>query len=194
MKKIIEFDDVEKKYKDIIDIAKKYMQNIDDCEHDINHIHDVVYYTKLLIKKLNIDINVDVCIISAYWHDVGRIKIDAGHEKISAQMLKETMTIYKYDDILIDECCKAIENHKWNMLPKAKEGLIIKDADKLAWIGMGRWKSCLNSNQKLDLIIELLPKLRNDILYFDESKKIYDNDIVELIRLLYSQIKKDTSN
>ena len=162
------------------------MQSIDDYEHNINHIKDVVYYTKILIERLNIEINVDVCIISAYWHDVGRIKQKDGHEKISAEMLKETMKQYNYDDSLIDKCYKAIENHKWNMAPETTEGLIIKDADKLAWIGKGRWESCVKNNQRLDAIVELLPNLRNDILYFDESRKIYDRDIIELIKLLYN--------
>ena len=100
-------------------------------------------------------------------------------------MLKEVMEDYKYDDILIDKCYKAIENHKWNMKPETTEGLIVKDADKLAWIGIGRWESCIQNNQRLDTIVELLPKLRNEILYFDESKRIYDEDIIKLIKLLY---------
>ena len=71
------------------------------------------------------------------------------------------------------------------MKPETIEGLIVKDADKLAWIGIGRWKSCIQNNQRLDTIVELLPKLRNEILYFDESKRIYDEDIIKLIKLLY---------
>ena len=185
MKKNTDFDEIEKKYKNIIDIAKEYMQSISDYEHNINHMNDVVHYTKLLIERLNIEIDVDVCIISAYWHDVGRIKVNEGHEKLSAEMLKEVMKDYKYDDILIDKCYKAIENHKWNMTPETIEGLIIKDADKLAWIGIGRWKSCIKNNQRLDTIVFLLPKLRNEILYFDESKEIYDEDIIKLLKLLY---------
>ena len=182
-------DIVEIKHNDIIDIAKKYMQGINDYEHNINHVNDVVYYTKELIKNFDLDVDEEVCIISAYWHDVGRIKVNEGHEKVSAQMLKETMEQYNYDSSLIDKCYKAIENHKWNMTPETTEGLILKDADKLAWIGKGRWESCINNNQELDSIIELLPKLRNEILYFDESKKIYDRDIIKLIKLLYNQNK-----
>ena len=74
------------------------------------------------------------------------------------------------------------------MVPETIEGLTIKDADKLAWLGSGRWKSCLDSGQDLDSIIELLPKLRNDILYFEESRKIYDRDIVKLVNTLYRRI------
>ena len=181
----INFDEIEKKYKDLIDIAKRYMQNIKDFEHDINHVNDVVYYTERLIEKLDKSvINIDVCIISAYWHDVGRIKGNEEHEKLSANMLKNVMEMYNYDEAFINECYDAIEFHKWNMNPKTLEGLIIKDADKLAWIGINRWKNCIKNNYKLDEIVNLLPKLRNEILCFEESKIIYDEDICKLIKYL----------
>lgn len=182
----INFLKIEKNYSKLIETAKEYIKSITDFEHNTNHMNDVVLYTKELLNNIKLEVNTDVCIISAYWHDVGRIKIDEGHEKLSAEMLKEEMKKLKYDDALIDECYKAIENHKWNMQPNTIEGLILKDADKLAWLGLGRWNDCLNNHQKLDSIINLLPKLRNEILYFNESKKIYDRDIIELIKLLYN--------
>ena len=182
----IDFTKIEKKHNILIEIAEEYMKNIKDYEHNINHMNDVVSYTKELLNSLNRDIDIDVCIISAYWHDVGRIKINEGHEKLSAEMLKEEMEKLRYDDRVIDKCYKAIENHKWNMHPKTIEGLLLKDADKLAWIGLGRWKDCLNNHQNLDSIIKLLPNLRNEILYFEESKKIFDRDIIKLIYLLYN--------
>jgi len=185
--KNINFGLIEKKYKDLIDIAKNYMNSIDDCEHDINHMNDVVFYTKELINKLNIDIDYDVCIISSYWHDVGRIKTNDGHEKLSAEMLKKVMEENNYDKKLIEDCYKAIENHKYNMKPETVEGLIIKDADKLAWLGIGRWNSCLKNNQKLDELIELLPRLKDEFLHFEESKLIYDKDIINLIKYLYEK-------
>ncbi len=180
------FDQIEDKYHDLIHIAREYMQSIQDYEHNIHHLNDVVYYMKELIQKLDMDIHVDVCIVSAYWHDVGRTKVSTGHEKISAQMLKEVMQQYHYDQSFINECCKAIENHKWNMVPETVEGLIIQDADKLAWIGMGRWNECVQNQQRLDSIMKLLPNLRNEILHFDESRKIYDRDIITLMTLLYN--------
>ena len=64
-------------------------ENIKDYEYNINHMNDVVSYTKELLNNINLEITIDVCIISAYWHDVGRIKINEGHEKLSAEMLKE---------------------------------------------------------------------------------------------------------
>ena len=183
-------EEIENKHKDIIDIAQKYMSSIIDNEHNINHMMDVVNYTKELLELISEDIDREVCIISAYWHDVGRIKLTNGHEKLSAEMLKNELERCGYDKSFINKCYKAIENHKLNMTPKTIEGLIVKDADKLAWLGIGRWTSCLNSGQNLDALIELLPKLKDNILYFNESKKIYDRDIVNLVSILYKKIYK----
>lgn len=179
-------NNIELKYEKLINTAIQYMSKINDYEHDISHMQDVVNYTYELLDKVKINVNKEVCIICAYWHDVGRIKCIDGHEKLSADMLKAEMEKQGYDKQFINECYIAIENHKWNMLPKSNEGLIVKDADKLAWIGKERWKKCLDNNQRLDSIINLLAKLRTEILYFEESKEIYDRDIVQLIDILYN--------
>ena len=183
-------DNIELKHSKLINKAKEYMSKINDYEHDINHMQDVVNYTYELLDKVKINVDKEICIICAYWHDVGRIHFTDGHEKLSAEMLKEEMEKQGYDNNFINECYTAIENHKWNMTPKNNEGLLIKDADKLAWIGIGRWRNCLEKNQQLDTIIKLLPKLKSDILYFEESKKIYDRDIVKIVDLLYNCTKK----
>ena len=182
----IDFIKIEKNHSKLIETAKKHMKSITDFEHNINHMNDVVLYTKELLNSIKLEVNADICFISAYWHDVGRIKVDEGHEKLSAEMLKEEMKKLEYDYELINKCYKEIENHKWNMKPQTAEGIVLKDADKLAWLGVGRWIDCLNNNQNLDSIISLLPKLRDEILYFNESKKIYDRDIIKLIKLLYN--------
>lgn len=185
------YETIENKYKNIIEIAKNYMSTITDPEHDINHMNDVVRYTKELLDILDDNINKEVCIISAYWHDVGRIKTILGHEELSAKMLKQEMEKYNYDNQLISSCFKAIEKHKWDMSPDTKEGLVIKDADKLAWLGKGRWISCINNQNNLNDIIDLLPRLKSEILYFEESKKIYDRDIVSLVKILHDTIYKN---
>ena len=77
----IDFTKIEKKHNRLIEKAREYMKSIKDYEHNINHMNDVVSYTKELLNSLNRDIDIDVCIISAYWHDVGRIKINEDHEK-----------------------------------------------------------------------------------------------------------------
>lgn len=185
------YEVIEKKYKHLIDKAINILNNIKDYEHNLNHTLDVVEYTKELLDRLDLDIDREVCIISAYWHDTGRIKKDLGHELLSANMLKKEMLKYNYNSNLIDKCYQAIVNHKWNMSPETIEGLIIKDADKLAFLGKNRWCECLNHNYKLDSIINLLPRLRNEILYFEESRKIYDELIINLVKILYNNIYKE---
>lgn len=183
------FYDIENRHKELINKAKAYMIAIKDKEHDINHVYDVVEFTKKLLSKVKLEIDCEVCIISAYWHDVGRIKSEENHEKESAEMLKDTMKLMNYDENLIFKCYKAIEFHKWSMSPTTTEGLIIKDADKLAWLGKKRWQNCINNKQRLDSIVELLPKLRNQILYFQESKELYDVEIINILKVLYDELQ-----
>ena len=99
---------IELKYDKLITKAKEYMSTITDYEHDINHMYDVVNYTKELINTIKLDVNKEVCIISAYWHDVGRTNKKEGHEKLSAEMLKAQMIELGYDSQLINECYVAI--------------------------------------------------------------------------------------
>ena len=186
----MDFTQIEEKYKDLIELAKYYMSKIVDHEHDINHMFDVVNFTKELLINLDGEVDCEVSIIAAYWHDVGRTKINQGHEELSAKMLKEVMEEKHYDEVFINKCYNAILYHKWNMQPTTLEGRVIKDADKLAWLGLGRWNSCLKNGQRLDELIKLLPRLKQEILYFEESKKIYDREIVNLIKLLYDNIYK----
>lgn len=177
-------NEIKEKHKLLIDKAIKIMNSIEDSEHNFEHIKDVVYFSTLLLKSLKSNYNKEVVIISAYWHDVGRSIQDENHEQISAKILRDEMVKLDYDNDFIVKCEQAIEYHKWNMIPKTIEGFIIKDADKLAWIGINRWRECLKYGNKLDSIINLLPRLRDEILYFDESKKIYDQEIVNLIKLI----------
>lgn len=182
------FNNIEEKYQNLINIAKKYMNTINDFEHDINHMNDVVDYTKKILNNINEEVDIEACIIGAYWHDVGRTKAKEGHEKISSEMLVQTMREMNYNEYFIKRCSDSIEFHKWNMIPKTLEGLVVRDADKLAWIGSRRWKICIQNGQRLDEIINLLPKLRNEILYFEYSKKLYDEEILKLIKILYSNV------
>lgn len=186
----MDFETIEKDNIHLIDIAKKYMETINDKEHDTQHMIDVVNYTKELLNSLESDANAEVCLLSAYWHDVGRIKLDSGHEKLSADMMKEEMERLNYDNKMIESCYLAVLNHGWFMIPTTIEGLIVKDADKLGWLGENRWNNCLSNNQRLNSIIDKLSELRNKYLFFEESKKIYDRDIVRLLKKIYTTYNK----
>lgn len=186
------FEEIEEKYNLLINIAKEEMLSIKDNEHDIHHMEDVVNFTKEILEKMKLqDVNREVCIIGAYWHDVGRTKLNDGHEKVSANMLKEQMEKMNYDEDFISKCIRVIEFHRWDMNPETIEGKIVKDADKLAWIGSGRWKACIKYKQRLDSIMDKLYMLRNEILYFDCSREIYDKQIIIILKILYENIYKE---
>lgn len=178
--------EVEEKYKDLIEYSINIMKQVKDPKHSLSHMESVVKYTKEILKE-EINANKDVCIISAYFHDIGRFYQNEGHEKISADLLKKKMSELNYDEKMIDSCYKAIINHSWKDSPETLEGLIVRDADKIDFVGIDRWKICIENNCSLYDIIELLPSLRNDILSLDSSRKIYDIEIVKLINYLYSR-------
>ncbi len=180
------------KYEKLINRAKDIMGGFKDPEHSLNHIYDVLNLLDRILEKMGnkYAYNKEVCYISVWWHDVGRSIEAEGHEKLSAEMLKKEMIKDNYDEEFIESCYKAIVHHKWNMKPETIEGEILRDADKLAWIGLNRWEECLDSNFEMDSILNLLPKLRNDVIYFNESKEVYDELIIEFINLLYKKLTK----
>lgn len=184
----INLERIKNKHNKLIKSCYLLMEKVDDPEHDINHINDVVKNIIILSELLKVEFNSEVCVIAAYWHDVGRIEKSEGHEKLSAEILKKEMIKLNYNKEFINKCYSAIEFHKWDMTPKTIEGKILKDADKLAWLGINRLNSCIKNNKRLDNILNLLPKLRNEILYFDESKIIFDKQVIDLISLLYNKI------
>ena len=180
-------EEIEKKHEKLITIAKDYMDIIEDPSHNKYHVIDVVDNIKLLMEKLPEEFDREVVVIAGYWHDVGRTKLNAGHELLSAQMLKSEMEKLGYNEDFINKCYEAVPYHKWNMTPKTIEGYILKDADKLAYIGLGRWQESMKAGLSLDSIIDMLPRLRNEILYFEESRLIYDKQIVDFAALLYKE-------
>lgn len=180
------YEKIEIKHKELIEKAICKMKLVQDPKHSLSHVLQVVEYTKEILE--NLDADNEVCIISAYWHDVGRIEKDKGHALISANLLKEEMKKLCYDGLFIDKCYKAIYKHSWNEKPETLEGVIIRDADKIDFVGVNRWQECIEANCKFDKILELLPILRESSLQLDISKKIYDRETTKLIVFLHNQI------
>lgn len=187
MEKYVE--NIEKQYVALINKAKELMKQVPDPKHSTSHMESIVKYTKEILEY-EPNANKEVCIISAYWHDVGRMESEKGHAIISANMLKKEMERLNYNEGFIEKCYKAIYKHSWNEIPDTLEGKIIRDADKIDFIGINRWKNCINSNCKFNKILDLLPTLRNDILELDVSRKIYDREVAYLIKYLHNIIFK----
>mgnify|MGYP005786382287 FL=1 len=179
--------EIEKKYKALINIAIEKMKLSKDPKHNLVHILDVVEYTKEILETEH-EANKEVCIIAAYWHDVGRIQQHEGHELISANELKTEMEKQNYPAEFIEKCYKAICKHSWKKEPETLEGIIIRDADKIDFVGINRWKECIENGCRFEKILELLPTLRKDILKLEVSKEIFDREIGNLIAFLHDQI------
>ena len=69
MSKQEEFDNIIKKHKILIDKAIDIMKKVKDPKHSISHMESVVKYTNEILQYEK-EVNKEVCIISAYWHDV----------------------------------------------------------------------------------------------------------------------------
>lgn len=182
-----EYDLIIQKHKSLIDKAIQIMKTVEDIRHSLAHVESVVKYTmEILAHEENAD--KEICIISAYWHDVGRSIQAKGHALISANMLKEEMEKQQYDKAFIEQCYLAIYKHSWKEMPETLEGRIIRDADKIDFVGLDRWKKAIETKKRFAKIIENLPILRNDILQLEISKKIYDREMVRLVKYLHDII------
>ena len=188
-----DFNEIENKFSKLIKKAIEIMDKVPDPKHSVSHMRSVVKYTKEILS-VELGADIEVCILSAYWHDVGRIKGEKGHALLSAEMLKEELIKENYDKNFIDKCYLAIYKHGWKEQPETVEGKIIKDADKIDFVGISRWKNCIENNCRFYKILDLLPTLRKDIFEFEISKEIFDREIGILVRYLHDLIFNNISN
>lgn len=185
------YEEIYNKNKKLIDAA---IEKTKLCENDplhfIGHTIDVVNYVKELLEE--IPANKEICIIAAYWHDVGRSVKDIGHEEESGKMLKEEMEKLGYNNKMINACYLSVVNHKRSSNPETIEGKIVRDADKIAYIGKNRWERCIEENpESLNEIIDIyLPILRNDLLRLECSKRLFDRDMKSYIQDYMEILKK----
>lgn len=182
-----ELSQIEQSNKELLQKAVEIMKTVPDFKHSLSHMESVVQYTKEILETVE-EANKEVCLISAYWHDVGRKIQNEGHAKISADMLQEEMKNLEYDDELIRKCYLAIYKHGWKEEPETLEGVIVRDADKIDFVGIGRWKECIETNCRFHKILELLPRLRKDLLKLECSKEIFDREIGKLVIYLHGRI------
>lgn len=108
-------------------------------------------------------------------------------------MLKKEMSKLGYENKMIEECYSAVINHKRDLIPPTIEGKIVRDADKIAYIGKNRWKRCMEENpEALDEIITVyLPILRDKILRLEYSKELFDRDMNSYIKKYIDIIKNE---
>ena len=98
-------------------------------------------------------------------------------------------TLY-YKDLYVN-ILSVVINMINKLITKLKNKLINQEEDLLEEykFSIEEIEDLHNQNkQKLDSIIELLPQLKSNIFNFEESKEIYDRDIVKLVNKLYDYI------
>ncbi|HPA25747.1 MAG TPA: HD domain-containing protein [bacterium] len=163
--------------------AKKIMRQIDDPAHDYEHARSVFLDALKILKRSELKVDMNIIALSAWWHDVGRLYKNVGHEKISAKMAYDNLVELSFDKKNCLLVYNAIVNHKWSMKPKTIEGKIIYDADKLNFISIQRWKKCLKNKEYKNLkeMYFLIPRLETEFLFLKSSKEIYKKRIKKFI-------------
>ena len=141
-----QFNLIIEKHKVLINRAIQIMETVEDIRHSLSHVENVVKYTMEILEHEE-NANKEICIISAYWHDVGRSIQSKGHDLISADMLKEEMEKLQYDREFTEQCYLAVYKHSWKEMPETLEGIIIRDADKIDFV-RNRKMEKINRNEK----------------------------------------------
>ena len=166
----------------VIRQAKKMLSKTNDAFQGTPHAKGVLLATKE-IMKYHPEANKRAVIIAAWWHDVGRLYQQENHEKLSAELVAKELSKHNYEKSFIETVYNAIEPHGLLMHPKTIEGKIIRDADKLNYISIARWRRVLNSIEYINNIAgskktllnfrDRILRLGDSILELDISKQIY---------------------
>ena len=132
----------------------------------------------LKIITLNKDVNINKLFALAWLHDIGKIKSEKNHAKLSLEILKKDFML---DDVGID----CILNHGSSGNPKTKEGKIFRYADGLSLFTNNVINFKFYAEAKEGLTFE---KIHEDIKNSYEKYRLLYSDskeIVELLELLF---------
>lgn len=154
-----------------------------DIFHGMDHAKDIAKTAKEILKYYP-QADKRAVVIAAWWHDVGRKDLSDGHEEHSAKLVSAELAKLNYDKAFINKVSDAIKFHGLSMHPTTIEGQIIRDADKLGYISIPRWKRVLKSPEyKSDVASskhallnfrDKVFRLDSSMLELDISKQIYD--------------------
>jgi putative nucleotidyltransferase with HDIG domain len=160
--------------------AKQIISRMKNPDFEFAHAESVARFASQIAREYP-EVDPDLIEVAAWWHDVGRIQ-DKVHEKISAEMASAYLGSLEAEENTCKKVYDAIVFHKWSMQPETIEGEIIRDADKLDFFSVSRWKSCLKENnlQFMRNVAEELPVFKDDYLHLEISKKIFDQVIIDL--------------
>lgn len=189
-------------YKYVADDARRIMQKGTDPMHRWSHIMDVVENTLEILVALPKSTQEfwNLCLTCAYWHDVGRVGNskyagkNKGHEELSGIMLKEFLEDSgKWNNDDIETCVISVTYHGYTDVPRNEVNKVLKDADKLGYIGVRRWKECAEAreNHQDQDFYNRIAVLEEVILILPESKRLVRTKMTDLVALLYNTILRE---
>ena len=161
-------------------VRQQFLINESQASHSIEHTIRVA--NRCLDLALQLEASVDVVLIAALFHDVGRpIEELTGkcHAEISAGIATEFLQS-SAEKGLISEVCTAIKSHRFSKGIEAstKEGKILKDADTLDALGViGIYRTIsFSTEQGLNL---------------EEARKHFDDKLLKLPSLMHFPLTKE---
>lgn len=125
--------------------AQEHLKRSSEDEHDFGHARRVAANARWLGQVLDHP-QLDLLEVCGWWHDVGRLIDPPRHEAISARMLRDCLQRLGADAALAQDAHEAIIAHGLDMHPQTLAGQIIRDSDKLEYIAIERWETCLNNS------------------------------------------------
>jgi HD superfamily phosphodiesterase len=172
-------------YSKSIGEAKRLQQSTDNATHDLVHVRSVLK-TALRISKGFPSVDPRIIKVAVWWHDVGRLRSEE-HDQLSAKMAKDFLKSIGTTEDIYSKVYFAIHKHTWSPIePETIEGKIIRDADKLDFLSLSRWKNVIKKKHSAYLapFAKKVPHLRNEMLSLEVSKTLYDEMLAELKRYL----------
>ena len=98
--------------------------------HNVNHTRRVVNYVKELIEGEKVDSNdAEILELAAWLHDLGYVKSNEKHERLSASIARAFLEAEKIDDTIIEKIEKCILATTKTIEPTNKLENILVDAD-----------------------------------------------------------------
>jgi HD superfamily phosphodiesterase len=162
-------------FNEAIEKAKKLTFEIIDPTHDIVHVKCVVDLSLKIAEKVPCA-DKEIIEVAAWWHDVART-LPGDHAEKSAELAKNFLIENGESKEFATKVYKAICNHSWHAEePETIEGKIIRDADKVDFISVLRWQHIIEEKDDAYVgeFIKVFPKIRDELLYLEESKRIFD--------------------
>lgn len=179
--------------RDSLERAASLIEGMRDPAHNTHHMREVVGLAERLCDSMpSADRN--VVKVAATWHDAGRLYEKDSHEKLGAEMARDDLIGRGAPPDFARKVYDAIVNHGRDMTPETLEGKIVRDADKLDYLGFHKWADPVESKLRLETssledrhqLIEGIPVLRDEILLLEPSRLIFDEMFPEFMRNMAS--------